>query len=417
MILMLSRVVCAGESTPETLVSRADSLRQNGSLVQSFSVYRNVASAPLTGCERARVALGMAAIHWTAGNLSEMSPQLDVVRQSCNTCPRHVRTPMALEYAELCMQSGATSDALVCLERELTLSPQPSLLHDVELALAQLHFVEGHWQKVWSDTPPDLGCQAEGLRLQAGALMGLPLSNLPLESYLHSAKPSNKHHVSSALTHLHTILSSAGRSIEAWQLAQRMTSLHDPVADAETWTVAQLRVATSAEQAGEPLEALLAFHEASRVADQIDDIGLRARIAREQARFEKERGATRSALAHLALADSLTLAMLHNAHQGREPRTFQSHPVMASDPFEIAAAKAMKPATSPGAWPFACALVVLGLLAASLRSRELRKELRKERVRSCACTACSTTMWDMPLNKASRWPASERPTKTMWKKP
>ena len=105
-----------------------------------------------------------------------------------------------------------------------------------------------------------------------------------------------------------------------------MTSLHDPVADAETWTVAQLRVATSAEQAGEPLEALLAFHEASRVADQIADIGLRARIAREQARFEKERGATRSALTHLALADSLTLAMLHNAHQGREPRTFQSHP-------------------------------------------------------------------------------------------
>ena len=179
MILLLSRVACAGESTPETLVSRADSLRQNGSLVQSFSVYRNVASAPLTGCERARVALGMAAIHWTAGNLSEMSPQLDVVRQSCNTCPRHVRTPMALEYAELCMQSGATSDALVCLERELTLSPQPSLLHDVELALAKLHFVEGHWQKVWSDTPPDLGCQAEGLRLQAGALMGLPLSNCP----------------------------------------------------------------------------------------------------------------------------------------------------------------------------------------------------------------------------------------------
>ena len=382
MILLLSRVACAGESTPETLVSRADSLRHNGSLVQSFSVYRNVASAPLTGCERARVALGMAAIHWTAGNLSEMSPQLDIVRQSCNTCPRHVRTPMALEYAELCMQSGATSDALVCLERELTLSPQPALLHDVELALAQLHFVEGHWQKVWSETPPDLGCQAEGLRLQAGALLGLPLSNLPLESYLHSAKPSNQHHVSSALTHLHTVLSSAGRSIEAWQLAQRMTSLHDPDADAETWTVAQLRVATSAEQAGEPLEALLAFHEASRVADQIDDIALRARIAREQARFEEERGATRSALAHLALADSLTLAMLHNAHQGREPRTFQSHPVMASDPFEIAAAKAMKPATAPGAWPFACALVVLGFLAASLRARELRKELRKERVRS-----------------------------------
>ena len=132
----------------------------------------------LTGCERARVALGMAAIHWTAGNLSEMSPQLDVVRHSCNTCPKHVRTPMALEYAELSMQSGATSDALVCLERELALSPQPALLRDVELALAQLHFVEGHWQKVWSDTPPDLGCQAEGCGCKQER-SGPPLSNLP----------------------------------------------------------------------------------------------------------------------------------------------------------------------------------------------------------------------------------------------
>ena len=166
MILLLSRVACAGESTPETLVSRADSLRQNGSLVQSFSVYRNVASAPLTGCERARVALGMAAIHWTAGNLAEMSPQLDVVRQSCNTCPRHVRTPMALEYAELCMQSGATSDALVCLERELTLSPNPHCCTTWSSPSRNCTLWKGIGKRcgatphpIWAVKPRDCGCK------------------------------------------------------------------------------------------------------------------------------------------------------------------------------------------------------------------------------------------------------------------
>ena len=121
-------------------------------------------------------------------------------------------------------------------------------------------------------------------------MLGQTLDNLPVESYLRSAKPSNEALVLGELTHLHTLLNGLGRSEEALNLARTMASFFDPLADPEPWTLAQLRVAISAEQANQPLEALLAFHEAGRVANQVNDVALRARIAREQARFERTRG-------------------------------------------------------------------------------------------------------------------------------
>ena len=76
---------------------------------------------------------------------------------------------------------------------------------------------------------------------------------------------------------------------------------------------AQLRVALSAERAQLPMDALLAFHEAERIISESNNPMLRAKIAREQARFEQKRGATDKALARLTLADSLTAGMLHNS--------------------------------------------------------------------------------------------------------
>ena len=364
------------------VLDRADSLRHEGKLVQALSSYRTLLTEPVTGCEHARIHMGTAAVQWHAGNVSEAHPHLREVQTSCNTCPPHVRTPLALELAELLVRCGSTAEALDVLIRESDLHPSPEHAAEVQLALIELHFAEGHWAQVWNDASELAGPRAEGLRLQAGAMLGQPLAELPVDTYLKSARPSNHAEVVSELTHLHTLLTGAGRATEALALAQRMGTLYDPLADPEPWTVAQLRIAVSAEQAGQPLDALLAFHEAGLVATQLDDMPLRARIAREQARFEEKRGATQAALQHLAMADSLTLAMLQSAHQRREPRSFQAHPIMPADPFELAAAEAMKPAVGPGAWPFACALILLGLLAAALRANELKKALRKERVRA-----------------------------------
>ena len=368
--------------TSETSLDQGDRLRREGKWVQALSAYRSAASLPLTGCEQARIQLGMAAVQWHAGNLGECQPHLSEASFSCNTCTPQFRTDMALELAELMVRCGMTGDALHVLQRERDLHPVPSKTHEVEVALLELHFAEGHWNDVWTGARNVESTRAEGLRLQAGVMLGSPLSQLPVKDYLKRTTPVNRREVVSELTHLHTMLAGMGRAQEAWQLAQLMSMVHNPADDPEAWTVAQLRMATSAERAMQPLDALLAFHEAARVAEQLEDLPLRARIAREQARFEQARGASDEALRHLMLADSLTLAMLHGVHQEREPRAFQSHPVLHSDPFELAADEMMHATTSPGAWPFACALILLGLLAAALRANELKKSLRKERVRA-----------------------------------
>lgn len=384
LFVMANVPVFATEDSPSTAASldRAGALRQEGKWVQALSEYRQMSALVLTGCDHARIQLGMASVHWHAGNVTECKPHLTEASFSCNTCPPQRRTDMALELAELMVRCGMTGEALRLLQREQDLHPLPSRVAEMEIRLLELHFAEGNWKEVWAASLDAQAPRAAGLQLQAGIMLGKPLSELPLDAYFNRLEQNNRNEVESELIHLHTMLAGMGRTQEAWQLAKRMGALHDPVTEPDAWTVAQLRIATSAERAMQPLEALLAFHEAGRVARQLEDLPLRARIAREQARFEQARGASDEALRHLALADSLTLALLHGAHQDREPRMFQSHPVLHADPFELAADEIMASSASPGAWPFACALILLGLLAAALRANELKKALRRERVRS-----------------------------------
>ena len=371
-------------NSPETsqALDRADALRQKGKWVQALSAYRQALTMPLNGCDQARIQLGIASVQWHAGNMLECKPHLTEAAFSCNTCPPYLRTPMALELSEIMARCGMTADALQILQREHDLHPLANKSNDVDVALLELHFVEGNWSEVWTTSHGIAGTRAAGLQLQAGVMLGKPLSQLPLDAYFSKLDQGKRTEIISELTHLHTMLAGMGRTQEAWQLAQRMGEIHDPNTEPEAWTIDQLRIATSAERAMRPLEALLAYHEAARIAGQLNDNSLRARIAREQARFEHARGASDEALRHLALADSLTLAMLHGFHQNRDAQTFQEHPIFHSDPFEVAADEIMKSSPSPGAWPFACALILLGLLAASLRANELKKALRKERIRA-----------------------------------
>ena len=129
--------------TSETSLDRGDRLREEGKWVQALSAYRSAASLPLTGCDQARIQLGMAAVQWHAGNLSECQPHLSEASFSCNTCPPQLRTDMALELAELMVRCGMTGEALRILQRERDLHPVPSKSNDVEVALLELHFAQG----------------------------------------------------------------------------------------------------------------------------------------------------------------------------------------------------------------------------------------------------------------------------------
>lgn len=363
-------------------LARADSLRQSGKMVQALTLYRRLGTETLTGCDFARIEAGLGHIQWNAGNASEARPHLMAASGQCGTCPTAVRTPLVLNIAHHLLSSGWTSDAIDLLEQELEWGPHAPALKEVHLALARLHFAEGHWQRTWEMASQIQVPEAAGIALQSGAMLGKGLDELPLSEFIRQAKPSQRCLVTDELNHLHTLLTAEDRYSEALVLSRKINTLTDPIADPTAWTLSQLKVARSAELANKPLEALLAFHEAGRTAELLDDLGLRARVARTQARFEESRGATASALRHLNLADSLTLAVLNATKASKEAKTFETHAVLPLDPFELAAAEAMTSGTNPGAWPFACALILLGLLAAGMRANELKRTLRRERVRS-----------------------------------
>ncbi|MDA0728255.1 MAG: hypothetical protein O3B70_01425 [Bacteroidetes bacterium] len=380
--LMGSWLALAVPSNHSQLLNRADSLNHAGHTVQALSIYEHLLHESLSGCHAARAHAGVAGIQWNVGNSADARPHLLIAAERCSICPTSIRTQLSLDVVSWMVSCGMTSEALELLAAEHRLGPAPGKEADVDLARAELLFVEGQWQACIDATSNLDGPRPEGLRLQAGAMKGLPLDSLPWLTYIQSTKPSMRVSVMAELTHLHTMLGAAGRHVESLTLARSMVGLYDPVADPEAWTLSQLRVAISAERAGKPLEALLAFHDAGRTANQLENIQLRARIAREQARFERDRGATNSALQHLQKADSLTVLMLQGALVGRETKQFAPQPMIVGDPFDVAASQAMASPCTPGAWPFACALILLGLIAAGLRAHELKKALRQERMRA-----------------------------------
>ena len=367
---------------PRWQLNRADSLRQVGQVVQAMSIYRQLLASPMDGCDEAHAHAGMASIQWNAGNITEAKMNLTEAAKSCGTCPSSRRTELSLDVASLMTFCGMTKGAMDVLNKEIEWGPQASQRDEVSLALAELHFIEGDWPQVLSLSETLSMPRAQGLALQAGVMMGTPLESLPYRQCLRSARPSEQGEILNELTHLHTMLSAAGRNQEALNLAQEMAGICDPVANPEQWTLAQLRIAVSAERALEPLEALLAFNEAERTARKLNDPMLEARISRNQAQFEQSRGAHKMAFHHLSRADSITASMLQQAQGLRESRSFQAQPMFEDDPFELAASDALSQPQGGGAWPFACALIALGLMASALRARELKQLLRKERLRT-----------------------------------
>ena len=374
--MLLSFVTNGATIGPEAQLSKADSLREEKKMVQALMMYESTLSEPLSGCEIARAHSGLAHIQIHAGNIDEALLHMTLATDQCGMCSSDIRSPMTLALSKMHASCGNPEEALKLLLKELEWGPQPQHFDQIELAIAELNLALGNWGETWRLTSQMPGIRALGLHIHSGVLMDIPLQALPIEKLIHEHNEQRGDQVLSELNHVHTALTGLGRLQEAFELSKMMAGIFNEKLNSDEWALAQLRVALSADRAQMPMDALMAFHEAERVVRTSDNPALHARIAREQAQFEKKRGATDKALDCLTLADSLTASMLQVSQDESQswPREF--------DPFEAAVADSMKPVHSSGAWPFAFALAALGLLAAALRSRELRKELRKERVRS-----------------------------------
>ena len=224
-----------------------------------------------------------------------------------------------LDVAHHLLSSGWTSDAIDLLEKELEWGPHVPALNDVHLSLAKLHFAEGHWQRTWEMAAQTQGPEAAGIALQAGAMLGKALDELPLDEFIRQAKPSQRRVVTDELNHLHTLLTGEGRHAEALVLSRKINSLTDPIADPTAWTLSQLNVARSAELANKPLKRCWPFTKQDGRPSSWTTSAC-GHVWHEPRRASKSRAAPRSPLRHLSLADSLTLAVLNATKRPRKPR-------------------------------------------------------------------------------------------------
>jgi tetratricopeptide (TPR) repeat protein len=369
-----------------SLLSRADSLVEAGKPVAALSLYRSVGETTLDQCMIAQSEVGKGRIQQTAGNLERAAKAWISVENNCSICPSEIRSELVYYTVEGWISQGEETMAMNLIDVEKTRNPDLKWESKLELLRARIYFLNGEWSKAREVSTPDydngdININRLILWVQSGVLDGMGIEESGIEYLNDLRKGVNIEIIDAAYANLHTLLVTEKRYSEALNWAKSMLLNSDPISSPEDWILGQIRIAKSAELSGKTLDALLAHHEAVRAAEILGDDNLTARTCRERSRFDAVRGDNKSAYIYLHKADSLALAMIAASDIGREPKSFKNHPLPELDPFDLASAKATK-TTDPGAWPFAAALIALGLIAFIIRNFDLRRTLRRERLRT-----------------------------------
>jgi len=369
-----------------SLLSRADSLVEAGKPVAALSLYRSVGETTLDYCIIAQSEVGKGRIQQSAGNLERASKAWRSVENNCSMCASKIRSKLVYYTVEGWISQGEETLAMNLIDLETSRKPDQTWESKLELLRARIYFLNGEWNKAREASIPDfengeVDIDRLILWVQSGVLEGLGIDESGVEHLEKKRKGGDIDKIDAAYANLHTLLVTEKRYGEALDWSKSMLLHSDPLTHPEGWILGQIRIATSAELSGKTLDALLAHHEAVRAAEILGDDLLTARTCRERARFDAIRGDDKSAYIYLHKADSLALAMIAATEIGREPKTFKNHPLPELDPFDLASANAAK-TSEPGAWPFAAALIALGLIAFMIRNFDLRRTLRKERLRT-----------------------------------
>jgi hypothetical protein len=369
-----------------SLLTRADSLVEAGKPVAALSLYRSVGETTLDYCIIAQSEVGKGRIQQKAGNLERASKAWRSAENNCSMCPSKIRSELVYYTVEGWISQGEETLAMNLIELETSRKPDSKWGSKLELLRSRIYFLNGEWNKAREASTPEfdneqLDIDRIILWVQSGILEGLGIDESGVEHLAKVRKGGDIEKIDAAYANLHTLLVTEKRYGEALDWSKSMLLHSDPVSNPEGWILGQIRIATSAELSGKTLDALLAHHEAVRAAEILGDDLLTARTCRERARFDAIRGDDKSAYTYLHKADSLALATIAAAEIGREPKSFKNHPLPELDPFDLASANAAK-TSEPGAWPFAAALMALGLIAFMIRNFDLRRTLRKERLRT-----------------------------------
>lgn len=301
-------------------------------------------------------------------------------------CASDIRSELVFKTVEGWISQGEETLAFNLLDFELARKPSEKWVSKFQLLRSRIHFLNGNWSSARELSTPDFSSATINhdrliLWVQSGILSGLSVNDAGIEHLETARKGLDRLKIEAAYANLHTLLITERRYGEALSWSKSMLINSDPVLNPEGWILGQMRIATSAELAGKPLDALIAHHEAVRAAENYGNDKLTARTCRNRARFDASRGDDKSAYRYLQKADSIAIAMITVGSLGREPKSFENHPLPELDPFDLAN-KSNLNSSNPGGWPFAAALITLGLIAVVIRNYDLKRTLRRERLRT-----------------------------------
>lgn len=376
----------------DLMLTRGDSLLALNKPVAALSMYRGAEERTFDPCQHARARIGIAQIYAASDNPELALESLEGAQRGFLACEPRFRTAAVLIAADLWLQLHFEDRAIELVQRELDLNPAAA---ELQSKLADLWFTGGHWEKASAQYQfclsnvknTDAEQRADWLSalIQISAVTGQsPPDSLrsQFESEAAQLPPSA---AQAYREQVHLVLSMQGLHMHAMQWAETILN-HTPSHDNASTTVAQLRIANSAQFAHRPLDALIGYHEAIKAARLTGDPALLAESLRQKGLFEKERGNQEEALAAFMELDEIHTSLLASKpdQPAREKRQFEEQVLPALDPFDLAALEIQQTQQAPyrsSGWPWIAGFFAIGLIAYARQQRYLRTALHKERRR------------------------------------
>ena len=382
-----------------TLLHRGDSLLAAGRPVAALAMYRGAEQRATDPCQLAQAHTGIGVVHAASGNAEPATDAWKTALRGLSACTAPDRERLSLELAQGYVRLHLEDEARGIVVQELRRQPNSVQLKQM---LARIAFIQGDWELA------ELA-STEGLNLLTG---GVDVAHLTLKDRRPFTELMHLRVKSHALAHhnlpdslkgpykealetlaaidaqgyreeLHRILDAEGMHAEALAWARDLL-IATPALEPVRYAEAALRVALSARAAGRPMEALIAFHDATAAAQRAGSPEVLVEIHREAAGFDVERGDLAGAVERYQALDSVQQVLLAaaNPESGADRKAFTEQLVDEEDPFERdEAAGGGAGRGGSGGWPWIVALLGLGWIAFAAQAGTLRRALRMERGR------------------------------------
>lgn len=378
----------------ERMQAIGDSLLHCEKPIAALAMFRGVEKRTFEPCQLAQAFRGIAQVQARTLNIAEARSAADESEIHLGACGAEQRIALVQALAEVRIHLGQEEAAERLVRNELKLHPNRP---ELRALIARIAFIQGNWYA----TQEAVDAVYESIEREGVTDQNLAwLKTMSTQSFIleHLSFPDSIQNelkealanleLESQIKHREDVLNILQKqptlALEALEWAKATRDLV-PRSKADEFTLASLGVAKCAMRASVPSLAMLAFHDALNGAERTGNPWLLAEVLRQQAAYYVARKDPEQAIASYRSLDSVNVAIAINfTDQSNRPlKHFTQNTLSVPDLFEQGWGGHSGGAVINEAkgWPWAVALLSVGLLAMALFNREMRKNLRLERSR------------------------------------